>query len=195
MFNDIPCQFKVDVIHIIDSLRAMPTLSIPTSLPPGALYLTYKSCSTWPLPSHTGTSSDSPVHISILDSSFNPPTLAHLAIASSDPPPSSPSSSSSSSSSLPYTARLLLFSIRNVDKKPQPSDPSLEQRLSMVHLLAQRIPDLPIAVGILDEPTFAGKSHVVHNFLKTISTSTSSTSTETTTTTTTIGDRNILHFR
>lgn len=110
--------------------------------------LVYTTHPAWPLPSETETS-DSPVEISVLDSSFNPPTLAHDALASLDPSSS---------------ARLLLLSLRNSDKTLKPGDASPAQRLEMMVLLANELVAKgggPVAVGTIDEPTFVGKSTVV----------------------------------
>ncbi|KAK0204929.1 Nucleotidylyl transferase [Desarmillaria ectypa] len=77
----------------------------------------------------------------ILDSSFNPPTLAHLALAlcGND-----------------YDARILMLSTTNADKKLAPGDATLAQRQSMMALLG-----LPITV--IDEPTFVGKARRLHS--------------------------------
>lgn len=58
----------------------------------------------------------------ILDSSFNPPTKAHLALAKS----------SSSGSTV-----LLLLAIQNADKQPKPA--TFDHRLAMMDLLARKI--------------------------------------------------------
>jgi len=63
-----------------------------------------------------------------------------------------------------YTARLLLFSARNVDKKLKEHEPSIKERVEMMILQAkameeeQRCGSGGIAVGLINEPTFAGKS-------------------------------------
>jgi nicotinamide-nucleotide adenylyltransferase len=145
----------------------------------------------------------SPAHISVLDSSFNPPHLAHLGLALSHfPPPISslslpgPSTSISTHASSSdigpepldhrgvefhvepgtvsgpggYTSRLLLFSIRNADKTPSPGDATVLQRIEMTLLLAGRAErDGPLpggtAVALINEPTFVGKSRIIHSFL------------------------------
>jgi nicotinamide-nucleotide adenylyltransferase len=61
----------------------------------------------------------------ILDSSFNPPTNAHLALALS-----------SLSRNKPSTV-LLLLAIQNADKQPKPA--SFEHRLEMMDILAKKI--------------------------------------------------------
>ena len=121
------------------------------------------------------------LRISVLDSSFNPPTLAHLALANS-PPPSSPQRSPATfASPEPYDARILLLSVRNVDKVLKPGDATLVQRLEMMRLLSHDIRSVDtaessseslrmsdnVAVGIIDEPTFVGKSNALLCFLQT----------------------------
>lgn len=135
------------------------------------------------------TSDSSSIHIAVLDSSFNPPTLAHETIASSSFPPrftpshpaslglttgidrdpDQPSDFNSKSADNPYTARLLLFSFRNVDKHLKPHDPSVLQRVEMILLLAKRVGERTgqeVGVGLVDEPTFAGKDGVVREWLE-----------------------------
>ncbi|KAH7342002.1 hypothetical protein B0J17DRAFT_648975 [Rhizoctonia solani] len=76
--------------------------------------------------------------ISVLDSSFNPPTNAHAALASQ---PTGPS------------PRLLLLSISNVDKVPKKGDASSAQRLEMIVALAEHLGG-DVGVGAINEPTF-----------------------------------------
>jgi nicotinamide-nucleotide adenylyltransferase len=123
--------------------------------------LVYTPHDHWPLPpSINSTNSTTLLRISVLDSSFNPPTLAHLALANHPT----------------YDARLLLLSVRNVDKSLGPGDASYIQRLQMMYLLAMDIehPSLPdegasnsnMAIAIIDEPTFIGKSSALLTFLR-----------------------------
>ncbi|KAI0033530.1 hypothetical protein K488DRAFT_6636, partial [Vararia minispora EC-137] len=97
--------------------------------------------------------------IAILDSSFNPPTRAHLALAAASPP-----------TSARYDARLLLLSVRNADKHLQPGDASYAQRLQMMRLLAADLsaedPHANVAVGIIDAPTFVGKASVLQEAIR-----------------------------
>ncbi|THH08878.1 hypothetical protein EW145_g2410 [Phellinidium pouzarii] len=127
--------------------------------------LVYQSHARWPLaPSQSVTStltdsSKAGLRISILDSSFNPPTLAHLALARSTP---------AREEGLDYDARLLLLSVRNADKALKPGDASYAQRLEMMILLANELekeagPSTDsksdnVAVAIIDEPTFVRNS-------------------------------------
>ena len=82
----------------------------------------------------------------IFDSSFNPPTLAHRALALL------PAAAS------PTEARLLLLSVRNADKAPRPGDASSVQRVEMMVRLAQEI---NAAVGLLDAPAFVHKAELL----------------------------------
>lgn len=124
-----------------------------------------------------------PLRISVLDASFNPPTLAHLALINA-PRPSSASRDLNCEGKVDdddnrdYDARLLLLSVRNVDKTLKPTDATYVQRLEMMRLLTQHVrPTFPtssdaeahanVAVGIIDEPTFVGKSTRLLDFLST----------------------------
>ncbi|KAK7033579.1 hypothetical protein VNI00_012806 [Paramarasmius palmivorus] len=86
-----------------------------------------------------------PSTLSVLDSSFNPPTLAHLALANHTQSPS---------------PKLLLLSIRNADKQLKSGDATYVQRIEMMIALAKEI-EGGAAVGIIDEPTFVGKSKML----------------------------------
>ncbi|KAH9950012.1 Nucleotidylyl transferase [Amylocystis lapponica] len=146
-----------------------------------AVELIYTSHGRWPLHS-TRPANGHNLRVAVLDSSFNPPTLAHLALASAPSlHPLSPKSDT-----LPgggdYDAKLLLLSVRNADKKLAPGDATYVQRLEMMVLLAQDTVansaghilrdqgrgtgEANIAVAIIDEPTFVGKSKALLNFLR-----------------------------
>jgi len=148
-----------------------------------AVELAYTSHEQWPLPR---SSIGDVLHVSVLDSSFNPPTLAHLALANA-PCPFSLDSSTSARGPPDYDAVLLLLSVRNADKKLNPGDATYVQRLEMMILLAKDIvrhqpdpnildhmqrSDSPVplhtnvAVAIIDEPTFVGKSKTLLQFLR-----------------------------
>jgi nicotinamide-nucleotide adenylyltransferase len=113
----------------------------------------HKPYTTWPYPRdtpHVTTTSESPTstssspfRIAILDSSFNPPTLAHRALALL------PAAASSSE------ARLLLLSVLNADKIPRTGDASPEQRVQMMVRLAQEV---DAAIGLVDAPAFVHKA-------------------------------------
>ena len=94
--------------------------------------------------------------ITVLDSSFNPPHRAHLFLATLCQTPAPGRT----------TANLLLFSLTNVEKVPSPSDPSLAQRMHLITLLLPHLPS-NTAVGLLNDPTFAGKSKTIHAYLST----------------------------
>ncbi|KAJ7018807.1 hypothetical protein C8F04DRAFT_1149988 [Mycena alexandri] len=117
----------------------------------------------WPLPRSTlGTRR--PLQISILDSSFNPPTLAHLALANAPRPPIGDDAGGH------FDAKIYLLSVRNADKSLKPTDASYLQRLEMMLLLAQdSVADAgehQVAIGIIDEPTFVGKASKLLAFLE-----------------------------
>jgi len=126
--------------------------------------LIYTSHPLWPLQSPAsrvpGSESGHPdVALSVLDSSFNPPTKAHLALALLPAP------------SGPFTAKLLLYSMKNADKAPKTEDATPSQRLQMMVLLAKELQALDVgsqnvAVAVCQEPTFASKSNVLHLFLR-----------------------------
>jgi len=147
--------------------------------------LIYTAHEHWPFQPGKTTHARPTLRISVLDSSFNPPTLAHLALANSLPPSSQPSSHHSPVSpravpAEPYDARILLLSIRNVDKVLKPGDANLVQRLEMMRLFSQDVHPTDstgssgkpshmngnIAIAVIDEPTFVGKSTVLLRFLQ-----------------------------
>lgn len=107
--------------------------------------------------------------LSVLDSSFNPPTLAHLSLALI--PPLHPLHTGRISAEGVTSGYLLLLSVRNADKQLKPGDATFVQRLQMMILLAEEMQSrastdpsrafadgLPVAVAAIDEPTFVGKS-------------------------------------
>ena len=120
-------------------------------------------------PHSSGEKSSTTPHIAVLDSSFNPPHLAHEAIASSFFPTHPPATPSTPDIAKPYTTRLLLFSLRNVDKSLKSTDASLLQRFEMMTFLADRVErntGQGVGIGLLNEPTFAGKADIVQDWLK-----------------------------
>ncbi|KAJ7745699.1 hypothetical protein B0H16DRAFT_1557891 [Mycena metata] len=125
--------------------------------------LVYVPHEKWPLPRSTS-GTRRPLQISILDSSFNPPTLAHLALANAPRPPLREDVGSH------FDAKLYLLSVRNADKSLKPTDASYLQRLEMMLLLAQdSVADAgehQVAIGIIDEPTFVGKASKLLAFLE-----------------------------
>lgn len=147
----------------------------------------------YPRPNHRGhphSSAKAVLRVSVLDSSFNPPTLAHLALANAHPPKYSSALHTTPHSDPQgeknYDAKLLLLSVRNVDKALKLGDATHVQRLEMMTLLATEnirqcehgaLPtgtghddhcrqDGNVAVAIIDEPTFVGKSSKLLSFLR-----------------------------
>jgi nicotinamide-nucleotide adenylyltransferase len=91
--------------------------------------------------------------IAILDSSFNPPTLAHLALAKA---------ASTSAARRRATGQLFLYSTRNADKGTGTSaDATAEQRLHMMVLLAKSSGLDNVAVACCSEPIIAAKSTLI----------------------------------
>ena len=150
------------------------------SVPP--VELIYTPHSRWPLPHsqviHQHRNPNRPLRISILDSSFNPPTLAHLALANSPRPRKQ---NSENQDVCAYDAKLLLLSVKNADKTLKPGDATYQQRLEMMLLLSKDVRtdtnteasySLPeheaanVAIAIIDKPTFVEKSSTLLNFLQ-----------------------------
>jgi len=104
----------------------------------------------------------------VLDSSFNPPTMAHLALARL----SLSSSQTHAPASRTFDAKLLLFSIKNADKTLKQGDATPTQRLEMMVLLARELEaaggqgSQSIAVAVCQEPTFVGKSTALTLFFR-----------------------------
>ncbi|KAF7376453.1 hypothetical protein MSAN_00060900 [Mycena sanguinolenta] len=117
----------------------------------------------WPLPRSQSLVPQRPLQISVLDSSFNPPTLAHLALANAPRP------RVGSDVGGEYDAKIYLLSVRNADKTLKPTDASYIQRLEMMLCLAQDSvssrDEHQVAIGIVDEPTFVGKASKLLAFL------------------------------
>ncbi|KAJ7455208.1 hypothetical protein B0H11DRAFT_2067061 [Mycena galericulata] len=130
------------------------------------LELIYVPHEKWPLP--RSRPPVSPLQISILDSSFNPPTLAHLALANAPRPVSR------NETGRDYDAKIYLLSVRNADKSLKATDASYVQRLEMMLRLAKdsAAPGVgqeslhQVAIGIIDEPTFVGKASKLRAFLE-----------------------------
>lgn len=105
-----------------------------------------------------------PKTLYILDSSFNPPSIAHLALATSALKQHAPSEHS------PYRL-LLLFSTHNADKAPSPA--SFAQRIALMTVFAEDlsqslknatpslgadIANISIDIGLTKEPYYSDKS-------------------------------------
>jgi len=87
-------------------------------------------------------------HLHVLDSSFNPPTLAHLSLAvSSIPTATSPAD----------TRILLLLATQNADKPSAPAP--FEDRLAMMHLLSRSAAfPVPVDIALTKHARFLDKS-------------------------------------
>lgn len=108
-----------------------------------------------------------PKTLYILDSSFNPPSVAHLSLATSALKQHAPSERS--------TCRLLLlFSTHNADKIPSPANfvqrialmtifaEDLSQRLKTATLpMRADLTDLSIDIGLIKEPYYSDKSAAI----------------------------------
>lgn len=89
-------------------------------------------------------SAESVSALHILDSSFNPPTLAHLSLALCSKPP----------------RLLLLLATENADKPPAPA--SYEDRLSMMFALLPAFDkDLPVDIAVTKKARFVDKAAAV----------------------------------
>lgn len=110
---------------------------------------------------------DKTIDIALLDSSFNPPSRAHLALLLSPPilAQNKPS----------YDGHLLLFSTQNADKGTgKPGDASPSQRIEMMTLMAKDVERIQtaeghsanVAVGLVDKPLIFAKSTLTWDLLK-----------------------------
>jgi nicotinamide-nucleotide adenylyltransferase len=112
-------------------------------------------------------SSTQPRTLYILDSSFNPPSIAHLTLATSALRQHAPYETA------PYRL-LLLFSTHNADKAPSPA--SFVQRIALMTVFAEdlsrhlksagqpadsEIADISIDIGLTKEPYYSDKSAAI----------------------------------
>jgi nicotinate (nicotinamide) nucleotide adenylyltransferase len=118
------------------------------------MQLTFKivySANQWPAEAET-ISKRNPLTIAILDSSFNPPTLAHKELLLR------------TAAESPADAYLLLFSINNADK--QLTGATAEQRVKMMKLMAETIysqyPACNVAVAVTEHARFFEKANEIH---------------------------------
>lgn len=174
------------IARMLSSLVTNPTTPIASLIhldSPLAFTLIYATHSAWPLvPQGSMSQPSNSIRISVLDSSFNPPTKAHLALANlgsvnkNNNDVSSKSSSEPPSSARGFDAQLLLLSIKNADKTPSSKDASTAQRLEMMRAMAYEMLEAAengegtgnIAVGCVLEPSFVGKSRVLKKALESI---------------------------
>lgn len=112
------------------------------------------------VPAAASPSAASPKRLIVLDSSFNPPTTAHLEMVASA---LRSYASDVSSTSTPEDARvLLLLAVENADKQPKPA--SFPHRLCMMEALASRIHSSSstcVDIGVTKQPYFHDKSTVI----------------------------------
>lgn len=124
--------------------------------------LAYTSRADWPR--RSGDDASSPIRIAVLDSCFNPPSLAHYAMAIHDAPVERA-----------YIARLLLLSSKNVDKVHKEGDTSFDERIEMMKIEAKRMGTERrqgcdnVAVASLAAATFAEKAPIILQHLRTSS--------------------------
>ena len=177
-FNHFTMKPKVQIT--IPSTFTATAKSLLTRITHGTplqgLELVYTPHDHWPLP--RSPSYGKALRISVLDSSFNPPTLAHLALAKAPPSPSISNEDVTSGWRDAYDAGLLLLSVRNADKTLKQGDATYLQRLEMMYLLTRDVEhphpeveensgvDSNVAIAIIDEPTFIGKSTALLTFLR-----------------------------
>ncbi|KAG0665372.1 hypothetical protein C6P46_006819 [Rhodotorula mucilaginosa] len=133
---------------------------LPTSSTSGGCTLVYASHARWPLPRQLpGELPKAPLQISVVDSSFNPPHAAHLALALHGQ----------------HDAHLLALTIANPDKGSIDED-VVATRLEMMRAVARDLerrataPDgRPewgnVAVAVLQAPTFVQKSEMLRKDL------------------------------
>ncbi|SPO21515.1 uncharacterized protein UTRI_01002_B [Ustilago trichophora] len=158
--------------HMMLASRIARSASAAASSSSSGVRLVYSTAPTWPFSS---SSSDSQIDIAVLDSSFNPPSRAHLALLLSDPI-LAPSKRS-------YDGHLLLFSTQNADKGAgKPGDASLTQRIEMMTLMAKDVERIQscsgypanVAVGLVDKPLIFAKSTLTWDLLRQQASSSSS---------------------
>ncbi|KAF9065095.1 hypothetical protein BDP27DRAFT_1332500 [Rhodocollybia butyracea] len=161
---------------IRSALQRLQTGSV--SPPVEVLWASHPS---WPLSNGIPSSVLRTIRISVLDSSFNPPTLAHSALADTPALGSSEDRSEAGAEGSEYDAKLLLLSVRNADKQLKSGDATYVQRVEMMIELAKDLQEShcstsagnvcsvrcpSVAVAIIDEPTFVGKSRLLQAFLR-----------------------------
>jgi hypothetical protein len=154
----IPCSVKLSARLVRRApLAKMAPRAVASSSSP--FDLLYTSHARWPLPppSTTTTSSihpSTPSHlsISVLDSSFNPPHAAHLALAQHGT----------------FDARLLVLSTHNADKGSAETR-EIALRLEMMREMARAMEEgggSNVAVACIHEPAFVNKSRVLKRALE-----------------------------
>ncbi|CAG8707879.1 8559_t:CDS:1, partial [Cetraspora pellucida] len=138
--------------------------------------LTYTSSPNWPyyLIDSTKSRQNSTLKIAILDSSFNPPTKAHMQLLLQSV---KNYSNTKPDNSVSFDACLLLYAIKNADKTPSPSDAGPVDRILMMESLASQIHSTTIkaeqtfnslqniATGVTTHPLFMDKAKAIQSYL------------------------------
>ena len=147
------------------SLLAQVEHYLSLSTHPKPLHLIYATHPTWPFRPVQQQGREQ-VDVGVLDSSFNPPQLAHSALARS----AKPHFADEGSSKTIYDSLLLIFSIRNADKGTGTSkDASTGDRLEMMKAFARDLEEQTasnVAVAIVEEPLMIAKSTLVHEYIE-----------------------------
>jgi len=153
--NNLPSIIQARISNLIDEIRFGGQ----------QIAVVYRTNPSWPFSPMIG-QADKPaknISIHILDSSFNPPTRAHLALAQTQGRHHYQDNTCS--------ANTLLLSISNADKNLSASDATYVQRVEMMILMADSMAtSLPsdsggVAVVIINEPLFAKKQGILADFL------------------------------
>jgi nicotinamide-nucleotide adenylyltransferase len=116
------------------------------------------------------------IDIGVLDSSFNPPHLAHAALAKAKKQQFADDYGDSGVSNAKvqikdhYDSLLLVFSVRNADKGTgTKKDASTVNRLEMMTEFAKDLEEQTstnVAVAIVEEPLMIAKSTLIHDYLE-----------------------------
>lgn len=115
---------------------------LPITISSTPFTLVYTSNPLWPIPQgHTSTTPTlaRPITISVLDSSFNPPTLAHLALLKGG---------------THSQAYLLLLSTTNADKISAPGETTPLIKLEMMRAMAQEMVQTHRSQGLAEGTGF-----------------------------------------
>ncbi|CAG8457235.1 23998_t:CDS:1 [Dentiscutata erythropus] len=128
--------------------------------------LTYASSPNWPYYLTETQPSSSTLKIAILDSSFNPPTKAHMQLLLESL--KNHSNTKTNNNSKFFDACLLLYAIKNADKTPSSSDAGPVDRILMMESLASQIHSTEIeqniATGVITHPLFMDKAKAIHSY-------------------------------
>lgn len=172
-----PSSAQVRSDTMLASKIAKAAASAAATSSGSSVRLVYSTSPTWPFPSTSSSNGNSSttshpstsnsIDIAVLDSSFNPPSRAHLALLLSSPILAHQKQA--------YDGHLLLFSTQNADKGAgKPGDASLTQRVEMMTLMAKDVERIQtasghtpnVAVGLVDKPLIFAKSTLTWDLLK-----------------------------